>query len=127
LLEPDCFHFCFSPQWHAVSVLTGIGCTSTEEKKMAYTTIGKIGRGLALAGGFAAAVGLSAAPVPAQAGIGPGAAVGIGLGAFALGSAIGAAGNPYYYGGYPYGYYAQPAYPYYGPGYGPGPYYYRGW
>jgi hypothetical protein len=51
----------------------------------------------------------------------PGAAVGLGVGAFALGTALGAAANPYYYGGY-YGY---PAYGY--PTYGPPPYGYYGY
>lgn len=66
-------------------------------------------------------VGAVAIPQPAHA-VSPGAAVGIGLGAFALGSALGAANNPYYYGGYPaygypYGYYppAPAYYPYYAP------------
>jgi hypothetical protein len=49
-------------------------------------------------------------------------AIGIGVGAFALGSALGAAANPYYgYGYYPYGYYTPPAY-YYPPAYGYYPY-----
>ena len=52
-------------------------------------------------------------------GIGTGAAIGLGLGAFALGSALGA--YPYYGYSYPYYSYASPyygySYPYYGGGY----------
>ncbi|TMJ50341.1 MAG: hypothetical protein E6G90_11300 [Alphaproteobacteria bacterium] len=72
-------------------------------------------RGLALGAAIVAAVGLTTVSRPAQAGgIGPGAAVGIGLGAFALGSALGAAANPYYYNPYYYpGYYYPPAPSYY--------------
>jgi hypothetical protein len=60
-------------------------------------------------------LGLTAASQPAQARVSTGAAVGIGVGAFALGSAIGAA--PYYNSYYaPYGYagygYPPPAYYY---------------
>ena len=55
---------------------------------------GRAGLGLAAAA-VLGAVGLTAVPQPAQA-LGPGAAVGIGLGAFALGTALGAAANPYY-------------------------------
>jgi hypothetical protein len=81
----------------------------------------RLGGGLTLAAGLAAAVALSV-PSPAQARIDTGAAVGIGLGSFALGSALGAASRPYYpYGGYPYGYYAPPAPVYYPP---PAPAYY---
>jgi hypothetical protein len=55
---------------------------------------------------------------PAQA-LDTGAAVGIGLGSFALGSALGAASNPYYRPYAPYGY-GYPAPAYYPP---PAPYY----
>jgi hypothetical protein len=77
----------------------------------------RTGRGLAAGAAILAAVGLTTTSQPAQAGgIGPGAAVGLGLGAFALGSALGAASNPYYnpypY-GYGYGYYSPPAPAYY--------------
>jgi hypothetical protein len=88
-------------------------------------TIGNLaartGRTLAFATAIAGAVGLAAVPRAAHA-LGTGAAVGIGLGALAVGSAIGAATNPYYY-GYP-GYYGYapsyyyppaPAYSYYPP------------
>ena len=70
---------------------------------------------MALGAAIVAAVGLTTVSRPAQAGgIGPGAAVGIGLGAFALGSALGAAANPYYYNPYYYpGYYYPPAPSYY--------------
>ena len=94
------------------------------------------GRGLALVSVLAVGVAFTAPPAKADwhnhGGIGTGAAVGIGLGAFALGSALGAA--PYYGGGYygggGYGYpyagygngYANPAYSYgnsyYTPSYG---------
>lgn len=78
---------------------------------MANSPIGKLGRGVALATAIVAGVAFTtAAPQPAQA-FPTGAAVGLGLGAFALGTALGAA--PYY----GYGYYGSPyAYaPYYGP------------
>ena len=77
--------------------------------------LGRMARGLALGAPIVAAVGLTTVSRPAQAGgIGPGAAVGIGLGAFALGSALGAAANPYYYNPYYYpGYYYPPAPSYY--------------
>ena len=77
--------------------------------------LGRMGRGLALGAAIVAAVGLTTVSRPAHAGgIGPGAAVGIGLGAFALGSALGAAANPYYYNPYYYpGYYYPPAPSYY--------------
>jgi hypothetical protein len=82
---------------------------------------GRTGRTLALTTAIVGTLTLTAAPQPAHA-LGTGAAVGIGLGALALGTAVGAATNPYY--GYP-GYYA-PAPAYYPPapayyGYGPGP------
>ena len=72
---------------------------------------------LAFSTALVAAIGFAATPQPAHA-LGTGAAVGIGLGAFALGTAIGAS-SPYY--GYPgyYGYYGYPAYY----GYGAYPYY----
>jgi hypothetical protein len=84
------------------------------------------GRGLAVAATLVAAVSLTAASGPAHAqhhdgGIGPGAAVGLGLGAFALGTAVGAGaanGYPYYapaYGYYPPAAYAPPAPGYYPP------------
>jgi hypothetical protein len=77
--------------------------------------LGRMARGLALGAAIVAAVGLTTVSRPAQAGgIGPGAAVGIGLSAFALGSALGAAANPYYYNPYYYpGYYYPPAPSYY--------------
>jgi hypothetical protein len=87
-------------------------------------TLGKhftrTGRGLAIGAAVIAAVGLTTVPRPAHA-LSPAAGVGIGLGAFAAGTALGAAGNPYYNPYYynPYGYYypSAPAYypatPYY--------------
>jgi hypothetical protein len=81
----------------------------------------RTGRSLAIGAALLAAVGMTAAPRPAHA-LGPGAAVGIGIGAFAAGTMIGAAANPYnnpyYYN--PYGYYPAPAPAYYYP---PRPYY----
>jgi len=68
---------------------------------MTDNLVKKAGRGAALAGALLAAVAFAAVPQPAQARISTGAAIGIGLGAFALGSALGAAAHPYY--GYPYG------------------------
>lgn len=93
---------------------------------MATTTIGKTGRGLALATALVAGLAFTAAPQPAHA-LSTGAAVGLGLGAFALGTALGAApyyGGYYGYGGYGYPYYAPPApaYPYAYPSYGYYPY-----
>jgi hypothetical protein len=85
-------------------------------------------RTLAFSTALVAAVGFAAVPQPAHA-LGTGAAVGIGLGALAVGTAIGAAANPYY--GYPgyYGYYGYPAYYGYSPYYAPrscwSPYYGR--
>ena len=70
------------------------------------------GKALVIGAALLAAVGI-ATPRPADA-LGTGAAVGIGLGAFALGSAVGASANPYYG---PYGYYPPPAYYYPPPGY----------
>jgi|ERR1700683_3735153 hypothetical protein len=82
---------------------------------------GRAARTLAFTTAIVAAVGLTTAR-PAQA-LGTGAAVGIGLGALAVGTAVGAAANPYYYGypGYYPGYYypPAPAPAYYG--YAPGP------
>jgi hypothetical protein len=75
-------------------------------------SLGKLGRGVALATAVVAGVAFTTAPQPAHA-LSTGAAVGLGLGAFALGTALGA--TPYYgYYGYPYAYYppAYPAYPY---------------
>jgi hypothetical protein len=72
---------------------------------------GRTYRGLAVGAAILAAVGLSTAARPAHA-LSPAAGVGIGLGAFAAGTAIGAAANPYYY---PYGYYYPPAPAYYPP------------
>jgi hypothetical protein len=69
---------------------------------------GRTGRGLAVGAAILAGVGLTSLPQPAHA-LSPAAGVGIGLGAFAAGTALGAAGNPYYnpyY--YPYGYYYPP-------------------
>jgi len=89
-------------------------------------TLGKqfsrMGRGLAIGAAVLAAVGLTTVPRPAHA-LSPGAGEGIGLGAFAAGTALGAAANPYYNPYYynPYGYYypSAPAYypatPYYPP------------
>jgi hypothetical protein len=80
--------------------------------------LGRTGRTLAVTAAIVGAIGLAAAPKPAHA-LSPGEGVAIGLGALAVGSALGAASNPYYYGnpGY-YGYYGAPAY--YGNGYGYG-------
>lgn len=84
-----------------------------------HNLIGRTGRGLALGAATLATVGLTAVvPRPAHA-ISPGAAAGIGLGAFALGTAVGAA--PYAYAYPPY--YGYPGYAYYPPGYGCDPYY----
>jgi hypothetical protein len=79
---------------------------------------GRTGRTLAAGTAILGLVGIVAAPRPAHA-VDPGAAVGIGLGALAVGTALGAASNPYnpYY--YPYGYYTPPA-----PAYTPAPGYY---
>jgi len=93
----------------------------------------RTGRTLAAGAAILAATAYAVAPTPAMAdwhhgGVSTGAAVGIGLGAFALGSALGAGAHPYYgypgygYYGYPaygYGYpaYTAPAYPYYGSSY----------
>jgi hypothetical protein len=73
----------------------------------------RAGRGLAIGAAALAAVGLTTVPRPADA-LSPAAGVGIGLGAFAAGTALGAAANPYYnpYNSYyyPYGYSYAPAY-----------------
>jgi hypothetical protein len=83
-------------------------------------TLGKhfarTGRALAIGAAALAAVGLTTVSRPAHA-LSPAAGVGIGLGAFAAGTALGAASNPYYnpynpyY--YPYGYSYTPAPAYY--------------
>jgi hypothetical protein len=75
-----------------------------------YAVLGR----LMAAAALLAAVVLILPPRPAHA-LDTGAAVGIGLGSFALGSALGAAANPYYR-PYPYGYgYGYPAPAYYPP------------
>ena len=88
--------------------------------------VARSGRELAIGAAILAAVGLTAAPRPAQA-LSPAAGVEIGLGAFAAGTLLGAAANPYYnpyyypyYGYYPYGY-SYPAPAYYPPAYGYAP------
>jgi len=76
---------------------------------------GRAGRGLALGAALLAAVGLTTVSRAAHA-LSPGAGVGIGLGAFAAGTMLGAAANPYYnpyY--YPYAYYYPPLPAYYPP------------
>lgn len=80
--------------------------------------LGRTGRTLAVSAAIVGGIGLIAVPKPAHA-LSPGEGVAIGLGALAVGTAVGAASNPYYY-GYPsnYGYYGAPAY--YGGGYGYG-------
>lgn len=92
-----------------------------EDKTMTLRNLfGRTGRTLAVSAALLGAVGLTVTPKPAHA-LSTGAAVGIGLGALAVGTALGAASNPYY-NGYP-AYYGYPApAPYYGPayyGYGP--------
>jgi hypothetical protein len=77
---------------------------------------GQTGRSLAIGAAMLAGVGLTTVPQPAHA-LSPGAGVGIGLGAFAAGTALGAAANPYY-NYYPY----TPYYP--GSYYTPAPAYY---
>ena len=88
-------------------------------------TLGKhfarTGRSLAIGAAVLAAVGLTTVPRSAHA-LSPAAGVGIGLGAFAAGTALGAATNPYYnpYNAYnpyyyPYGYSYAPAQAYYYP------------
>jgi|SRR5215469_346500 hypothetical protein len=76
---------------------------------------GRAGRGLTLGAALLATVGLTTVSRPAHA-LSPGAGVGIGLGAFAAGTMLGAAANPYYnpyY--YPYAYYYPPLPAYYPP------------
>jgi hypothetical protein len=93
-----------------------------EESIMTLSNLlGRTGRTLAVSAAIVGAIGLAAVPKPAHA-LSPGEGVAIGLGALAVGTAVGAASNPYY--GYPgsYGYYGAPAYGYgYGAGYGYGP------
>jgi hypothetical protein len=73
----------------------------------------RTGRTLAVATALVGGIAMTA-PQPAHA-LSDGAAVGIGLGALAVGSALGAAANPYYgYPGYSYGYGYAPSY-YYAP------------
>jgi hypothetical protein len=80
----------------------------------------RTGRGLAIGAAILATAGLTTSSRPAHA-LSPGAGVGIGLGAFAAGTMLGAAANPYhnlYY--YPYGSYSPapaPAYTYSPPAY----------
>jgi len=82
----------------------------------------RTGRGVA-AVAILGAVGIAALSQPAEARVSTGAAVGIGVGAFALGTAVGAAPyyNSYYapygygYGYYPPSYYYPPAPAYYPP------------
>jgi hypothetical protein len=79
-------------------------------------------RAIALAASLVIMVSL--VPSSAEAEIDTGAAVGLGLGSFALGTAFGAASNPYYR--RPYGYYYPGAPVYYPPPpvyYPPPPYY----
>src|SRR3954447_13718872 len=82
----------------------------------------RTGRGLAVGAAVLAAVGLTTVPRPAHA-LSPGAGVGIGLGAFAAGTALGAATNPYYNSYNPYynqyGYSYAPAQAYYRQAYNP--------
>lgn len=78
-----------------------------------------------IVGAVVGAVALTA-PTPARA-LDTGAAVGIGLGSFALGTALGAASNPYgyapSYGSAPSYGYAAPSYGYAAPSYGYAPSY----
>ncbi len=75
----------------------------------------RTGRGLAIGAAVLAAVGLTTVTRPAHA-LSPAAGVGIGLGAFAAGTALGSAANPY---NKPYYYnppnYYPPATAYYAP------------
>jgi len=100
-------------------MLMSLAPVISEDGNMTLSTLlGRTGRTLAFATAIVGAIGLTvtATPKPAQA-LGTGAAVGIGFGALAVGTALGAAANPYYY-GYP-GYYGYaPAY------YPPAPAYY---
>jgi hypothetical protein len=87
----------------------------------------RTGRGLAIGTAVLAALGLSTVPRPAHS-LSPGAGVGIGFGAFAAGTALGAATNPYYnaYNPYnPYGYSYAPAQAYYPQAYSPSTPYYQ--
>ena len=92
-------------------------------------TLGNIfvrpGRTLAAGAAILGLVGTAVVPRPAHA-VDPAAAVGIGLGALAVGTALGAASNPYYnpYYGYPYGYYGNPSGYYAPPAYTTAPGYY---
>ena len=65
------------------------------------TLLSRSGKTLVLSAALAGVIGMTAIPQPAHA-LGTGAAVGIGLGALALGTALGAATNPYYNPGYYY-------------------------
>ena len=76
---------------------------------MPLPNLGQFARRAAVA---AVAVVAVASLTPAKAHVSSGEAVGIGLGSFALGTAVGAASNPYYNG---YGYYGAPAPAYYPP------------
>jgi hypothetical protein len=82
----------------------------------------RAGRGLAIGAAALAAVGLTTVPRPADA-LSPAAGVGIGLGAFAAGTALGAAANPYYNPYNPYNSYNSYYYPY-GYSYAPAQAYY---
>jgi hypothetical protein len=75
---------------------------------------GRTGRTLGLAAAIVGAVGLTVTPKPAHA-LSPGEGVAIGLGALAVGTAVGAASNPYYGNPGYYGYSSPAYYPsYYG-------------
>ena len=66
---------------------------------------GRTGRGFAIGAAILGVVGFTTVARPAHA-LSPGAGVGIGLGAFAAGTMLGAANNPYYNPNYrPYSYY----------------------
>ena len=91
--------------------------TQVQEWEMTFGNLfARSGRVLAIGAALLAAVGLTTVPRPSHA-LSPGAGVGIGLGAFAAGTLLGAAANPYYnpYYYYPYGYYYAPAPVYYPP------------
>ena len=81
--------------------------------------LGRVAHKLAVAVAAVAIIAVALPSRPASA-LDTGAAVGIGLGSFALGTALGAASNPYYRPYSPYGYY-YPAPAYYAPP--PAPYY----
>jgi hypothetical protein len=100
------------------------------EQRMIRGALERTGRYLLGAAVVAIGIGAAVTPQPARA-LSPGEGVAIGLGALAVGTAVGAASNPYYYGYpgyYPYApaYYYPPAPAYYPP---PrscwSPYYYR--